>query len=82
MREKFETFFSENSVRIVLALLLLLLIIVGVVWLFNSNDDETHSDSLSVVPNVALIHFFVNNQLSIRNVTSKIDDALEREWIY
>lgn len=70
--------------RILLAFLLLLLIIVGVVWLFNSNEDETHSDSLSVVPSIggsnSLIHFKVNDQLSIRNVTSKIEQALEREW--
>lgn len=72
--------------RIVLALLLLLIIIVGAVWLFSSNEDETHSDSLSIIPSIggsySLIHFKVTDLLSIRNVTSKIEEALEREWIF
>lgn len=69
-----------------LALLLLLLIIVGVVWLYNSSDDdETHSDSLTIVPRIgsdSLIHFKVSDRLSVRNVTSKIDEALERELVF
>lgn len=77
---------SRRLVRIVLALLLLLLIIVGVVWLYSSNDDETHSDSLSVVPSIggssSLIHYKVSDLLSVRNVTSKIENALEREWFF